>query len=79
MESNAELKKLAKQISGADVRHTDNPTRFCSVDGKEMLLMLMDDKDVHETFDSGIWVSTPYFVGRFDQMFEREWKELKKI
>ncbi len=79
IDNNSELKKLAKQISGAEVRHTDHPSRFCSIDGKELLLMLLDDKDVHESFDSGIWVSTPYFVSHFERMFEHEWKEMKKV
>jgi len=75
----ADVKKLAKQMNGVEIRHTDKDSRFCAVDGKEILLMLMNDKDVHEGFDSGIWVSTPYFVHNFEQMFENEWKEMKKV
>ncbi|MBI4153140.1 hypothetical protein HY497_01335 [Candidatus Woesearchaeota archaeon] len=73
-----EARKLAKQLNGVDVRHTENDSRFCAVDGKEIMFMLMNDKDVHEGFDSGIWVSTPYFVQNFEQMFENEWKEMKR-
>ena len=74
-----EVKKLAKQLNGVEIRHTDSDARFCSIDGKELMLMLMNDKDVHEGFDSGVWISTPYFVQNFEQMFENEWKGMKRI
>ena len=74
-----DLKVLAKQLTGADVRQTDKSSRFCIVDSKELMLMLTDDSTVHESFDSGIWVSTPYFVKNFEQMFDRDWKEMKKL
>ena len=75
-----ETRKLAKNINGfAEIRNAAKEARFCIVDGKEMVLMLTDDKNVHESFDSGIWVRTPYFVKRFENLFEKEWKELKKV
>ena len=74
-----EGKKLVKQLSGVEFRVTEQKSRFCSVDGHQLLMMLMDDNAVHESFDSGVWISTPYFVQHFDTLFERDWKEMKKL
>ncbi len=76
---NEDAKKLAKQLDGVEFRQGGGEARFCVVDGKEMVLMLTDDKNVHESFDSGIWVSTPYFVKNFEGMFEKDWKEMRKV
>ena len=76
---NDDNKKLVKQFNGAEVRSFNKNMRFCAVDGKEMTLMLMDDKDVHESYDSGIWINTPYFVKNFQNMFDNEWKSMKKF
>jgi hypothetical protein len=44
-----------------------------------MTLMLMDDKNVHENYASGVWIDTPYFVKNFQSMFDNEWKSMKRI
>ena len=72
-------RKLAKQLDDVEFKMADGNVRFCSVDGTQLLLMLMDDNAVHENFDSGVWISTPYFVQHFDNMFEKDWKEMKRI
>lgn len=74
-----DAKKVARQFSGVEIRATDADSRFCVVDGKEIVIMLTDDKNVHEGFDSGIWVDTPYFAKHFERLFEREWKEMRKL
>ena len=67
-----------KDIQGvAEVRHTDNKARFCIVDGKELVFMVMDDNEVHPTYDVGIWVNTPYFAGALENLFEMAWKNMK--
>jgi hypothetical protein len=43
------------------------------------LFMLADDQDVHEAYDMGIWVKTPYFTNALNQMFELNWKGLKRL
>ena len=74
------VKDVVKNINGyAEVRGTDKESRFCIIDGREMALMLTDDKNVHESFDSGIWVRTPYFVQHFEYMFDKDWKDMKKL
>ncbi|MDP3765726.1 MAG: helix-turn-helix domain-containing protein [Nanoarchaeota archaeon] len=43
----------------AEIRHTDNKARFCIVDSKEIIFMVLDDSEVHPTYDVGIWINTP--------------------
>ena len=61
----------------AEVRHTDAKARFVIVDGKELIFMIMDDTEVHPTYDVGIWVNTPFFASALEQLFELAWKEMK--
>ena len=61
----------------ADVRHSDIKARFCIVDGKELMFMVLDDKDVHPTYDVGIWVNTPFFASALEGMFDTSWKGMK--
>ena len=44
----------------AEIKHTNNKTRFCIVDGKEIIFMVLDDTEVHPTYDIGIWANTPF-------------------
>jgi len=58
----------------AAMKGIDNPNaRFCIVDGKEVMFMVMDDKDVHPTYDLGIWVNAPYFAGALENLFGLVW------
>ncbi|MBI2548234.1 TrmB family transcriptional regulator [Candidatus Woesearchaeota archaeon] len=61
----------------AEVRHTDAKARFCVVDGKELIFMVLDDKEVHPTYDVGIWVNTPFFASALETLFEVAWKDMK--
>ncbi|HLD33417.1 MAG TPA: helix-turn-helix domain-containing protein [Candidatus Nanoarchaeia archaeon] len=72
-------KKFMKDLQGIECKHTDKTNRFCSIDGSQLMMMLMDDKNVHESFDSAVWISTPYFVQHFDDLFEKDWKDMKKL
>ncbi len=67
-----------KDIQGiAEVRTTDNKARFCIVDGKEIIFMVLDDQEVHPTYDVGIWVNTPFFASALENLFELAWKNMK--
>ena len=67
-----------KDIMGvAEVRHTNSKARFCVVDGKEVIFMVLDDKEVHPTYDIGIWVNTPFFATALENLFETSWKNMK--
>jgi len=73
-----ETKKTVSEISSvADVRNTDSKARFCIVDGKEIVFMVLDDKEVHPTYDIGIWVSSPFFSKAMESLFDTAWKNMK--
>ncbi|MBU0461181.1 MAG: hypothetical protein KJ574_01205 [Nanoarchaeota archaeon] len=61
----------------AEIRHTPNKGRFVIVDGEEVIFMVMDDAEVHPTYDVGIWVNTPFFASALNDMFDIAWKEMK--
>ncbi|MEK6874738.1 MAG: helix-turn-helix domain-containing protein [Nanoarchaeota archaeon] len=63
----------------AEIRHTDARARFTIIDGKEMVFMVLDDKDVHPTYDIGVWVNTPFFSSAVEALFDNAWKNMKPI
>jgi sugar-specific transcriptional regulator TrmB len=75
-----ELELAAKELEGiAEVRDARIKGRFLIVDRKEVIFMVMDDADVHPTYDVGIWINTPFFAQALEDMFELAWKDMKKI
>ena len=75
-----ETKEAEKELKGiAEVRDCKNKARFVVVDGKEVVFMLMDDTEVHPTYDIGIWINTPFFAAALEELFELAWHEMKKI
>lgn len=73
-----DTKDALKEIADvAEVRHSDAKARFVIVDGKELIFMIMDDANVHPTYDVGIWVNTPFFAGALENMFNIAWKSMK--
>jgi sugar-specific transcriptional regulator TrmB len=72
------LKAADEMKDVADVRHTDSKARFTIVDGKELFFMVLDDTDVHPSYDVGIWVNTPFFATALEELFELAWKEMVK-
>tara|TARA_Y100000310_G_C20685859_1_gene818933 strand:- start:2545 stop:3369 length:825 start_codon:yes stop_codon:yes gene_type:complete len=58
----------------AEVRNLEGvDARFCLIDGKDVLFMVNDDKDVHPSYDIGVWVNTPFFANALEGMFETSW------
>ncbi len=77
---NKEGEKAAKELEGiAEVRSTDIKARFIIVDGEEVIFMVMDDQEVHPTYDIGIWVNTKLFASALESLFELAWKEMKPV
>ena len=75
-----ECSQAVKDVSQfAEVRNTDIKSRFCIVDGKELVFMVLDDKDVHPTYDVGIWVNTPFFATALEELFESSWQNMKAV
>jgi len=78
---NKETQNAAKEVSGvAEVKSAANVKgRFCIVDSKELIFMVMDDAEVHPTYDIGIWVNTPFFAESLENLFELAWKDMKAV
>ncbi|MBU4456282.1 MAG: hypothetical protein KKA65_02170, partial [Nanoarchaeota archaeon] len=53
--------------------------RFVVVDNEHVLFILNDDKEVHENYDCGVWINSPFLAKGFDQFFQNSWKGMKKI
>ena len=71
-------KELAEVRNSMQLRTSENfKGRFVILDEKEVLIMVTDDKDIHEDFDSAVWVNTPFFVKAFNEMFNAAWSTLK--
>lgn len=75
-----ENRHAVADINGvAEVRHSDMNARFCVVDNKDVMFMVLDDKEVHPTYDVGIWVNTPFFASALENMFDMNWKTMKPL
>ena len=76
-----ECKDALKDLTEiAEVRHTDNiKSRFLVIDNKELLFMLLDDKDVHHSYDAGVWVNTNFWASTINNFFNTEWKVMKPV
>ena len=62
-----ELKELANVFQIKIIPNLNS--RFVIVDGKDVLFMTNDDKNIHESYDAAIWVNTPYFAKSLETMF----------
>ena len=56
------------------INKVKNNARFCMIDNSEILFFLTDDKSVHKSYDSAVWVEAPLFIDYFDSIFDKEWK-----
>jgi len=75
--NNDKVKEFAKDLKNVSIKYNGKiDSRFVLVDGKELLFMIMDDSKVHESYDTGIWVKSPYFVKSLENLFETNWKGL---
>ena len=73
-----ETLQAVKDMSGlAEIKNADAKGRFVIVDGKEVVFMIMDDKEVHPTYDVGIWVNSPFFASALGGLFDSAWKSMK--
>jgi sugar-specific transcriptional regulator TrmB len=70
--------KYLKDLSDvAEIRHSTEHSRFCIVDGENLTFMVTDDKEVHPTYDLGIWVNSKFFANALQNYFDGAWKDLK--
>ncbi len=70
-----ENKKVADSLKSlAEVKHHSKiNSRFVTVDGQDIVFMTLNDKEVHPSYDLGVWVKTPYFTTAMDTMFNHVW------
>lgn len=73
--------KIAKEINRfAEVRNVRVvKARFVVVDGKELMFMVLNDEEVHPTYDVGVWVNTEFFAGALEQLFDFAWQKMKPL
>lgn len=71
-ENKSMLKDISKVADIKEIKGLD--ARFCVVDGKEMMFMMMHDDEVHPSYDLGVWVNTPYFSKAMENMVNISWK-----
>ncbi|MGK0209066.1 MAG: sugar-specific transcriptional regulator TrmB [Patescibacteria group bacterium] len=76
-----ENKAVAKELAEyADVRDVDGlQARFMIIDGNQVMFMLMNDTEVHPTYDLGVWINTPFFSLALSQLFDIAWKDMKPL
>ena len=51
--------------------------RFVVVDGKNVVLMPLDDKKTHANYDFGVWLNTEFFGKGMTGMFDTVWNAAK--
>jgi len=71
------VEELSKMAELRNINHIN--ARFCVIDDKDLWFMAMDDKDVHPSYDFGIWIKTPTFASAMSKMFDAVWKDLKPV
>ncbi len=78
---NSSSQKIAEELSKiAELRNINHiSARFCVIDNKDLWFMALDDKEVHPSYDLGIWIKTPFFASAMAKMFDSVWKDLKPV
>jgi len=74
-----QAKSLKKFSDIADIRISNIDTRFVIVDDSELFFMLLDDRKVHSSYDSGVWVNTKFFSSGLLYFFNKEWSQLPSL
>jgi len=71
-DSSKVLKSIARFAEVKDSKNVN--ARFVIVDNKELMFMVMNDEEVHPTYDIGIWINAPYFASALNNLFDNSWK-----
>jgi sugar-specific transcriptional regulator TrmB len=69
----AEAKKLSKKL-GVEIKSKPIHARFVMVDKAE-LIFTIKPTNVHEDFDYGVWINSPFFTSSLAYLFEMAWKD----
>tara|TARA_Y100000310_G_scaffold171786_1_gene171951 strand:+ start:8656 stop:9462 length:807 start_codon:yes stop_codon:yes gene_type:complete len=78
---NSENIKIARDFSKvAEIKDIKElKARFMIIDKEQIMFMLLDDKEVHPTYDIGVWINTKFFAEALGQLFEISWRNFKSI
>jgi sugar-specific transcriptional regulator TrmB len=72
--------QVAKDFSKvAEVRNGRTKARFAIIDDKEALFMVVNDEEVHPSYDVGVWVNSPFFTGTLGHLFDTSWKDMTPL
>ena len=73
--------KVAKEFARiAEVKNMKNFNgRFSIIDSEQLMFMLLNDENVHPSYDVGVWINTPFFAKALEQMFELAWNSFKSV
>ena len=76
-----ENKQIAKEfMKVAEVRDVaDLRARFMLIDSEQLMFMLLNDNEVHPTYDIGVWLNTEFFAQALESLFEVAWKNFKVV
>jgi sugar-specific transcriptional regulator TrmB len=72
-EDETEAKKLSKKL-GVEIKSRPIHARFVVVDKTE-LIFTIKPTNVHEDFDYGVWINSPFFTSSLAYLFEMAWKD----
>lgn len=74
-----ENKQVAKDFSKvAEVKDVEGlKARFMVIDGEQLMFMLLNDEEVHPTYDVGVWLNTEFFAQALESLFEIAWNNFK--
>ncbi len=73
-------KNLVEELSEhARIKEADFKGRFMVVDNKELAFMMMHDKEVHPSYDVGVWVKTGFFSEALTHMFNQTWDSMDNV
>ncbi|MEM1577746.1 MAG: helix-turn-helix domain-containing protein [Candidatus Pacearchaeota archaeon] len=67
--------KVAKELSKiAEIRSIPFDSRIVLIDGKSLMFMLMNDKEIHPNFDTGVWINSEFFSSTMKKLVETVWE-----
>ncbi|MBU2522678.1 MAG: hypothetical protein KKE23_00100 [Nanoarchaeota archaeon] len=41
--------------------------------------MVLNDKEIHSSYDLGVWINTPFFAQTIDKMFDASWEKMTPL
>lgn len=74
------LESAKSLLSTSEMKYIDHiKARFYIIDGEEVLFMILPEEEVHPTYDTGIWVHSPFFGAALEDLFEHAWEHLEPM